>query len=393
MDRESVKAKIDIQKVIFSLLFSSYQLFGMSLTYLFLIIYIFYTWFLEKKSFLVLDKGFLFFLMVVLMHEVIMLFMQGSEAKTILNNIIGGIITVAIIGTLSIRIDLEKLKKAYYIIAIIVSIGILYHAVLVYGLGRAVTPIKLIPALISDSIQWERGLMRPMSCFIEPQAYCTFMVPVIFFLLNDKKIVWAALGTGCILLSTSSLGIIMCVIMWLFLLLDSKVSRGMKICIIFCGVMALAVILQSPIFHYAINKIRNIDTSSDARLSQGFIIYRQMPHVDQIFGIGKRSLVSYILDHNIYVPRMRYATNAGKWSYVTTIAGMCIYYGVVGIFAFLFFTLTQLKKKNFLIKEFLILLVAISFGQAMLFSAPFIQFYTILFCLDKDRSHFIRLDF
>ena len=91
-------------------------------------------------------------------------------------------------------------------------------------------------------------------------------------------------------------------------------------------------VLQSNIFQFAFNKIENIDTSSDARLSQGFIIYNQMPFGDQVLGIGKRSLVNYILNHNIYVPRMKYATDVGKWSYVTTIAGILIYYGLAGIF-------------------------------------------------------------
>lgn len=402
MEQETVGTRLNIQKIIFSkeflfvisIVFSSYEILGMSLTYVLLGIYVIYTWFIRGKRFILLDKSFLFFMMVLLVHEIIMIFVHSSDAKTIINNIIGAIIAVAIVGTLSSGINLEKLKRAYYIIAVIVSLGLLYHAILVYGLGRAVTPIQLIPGLISHStLQWEHSLMRPMSCFIEPQAYATFMIPAIFFLLNDKKMIGALAATICVLLSTSSLGILMCAVMWLFVLVDSDLSLQMKIVIVALGIAFLVAVLQSNIFQFAFNKIENIDTSSDARLSQGFIIYSQMPFGDQVLGIGKRSLVNYILNHNIYVPRMKYATDVGKWSYVTTIAGILIYYGLVGVFSFGIFVAGQIKKKNFMIKEFIVLLVAISFGQTILFNVYFVLFYVLLFCLDKDKSRYIVVKF
>ena len=150
MEQETVGTRLNIQKIIFSkeflfvisIVFSSYEILGMSLTYVLLGIYVIYTWFIRGKRFILLDKSFLFFMMVLLVHEIIMIFVHSSDAKTIINNIIGAIIAVAIVGTLSSGIDLEKLKRAYYIIAVIVSLGLLYHAILVYGLGRAVTPIQ-----------------------------------------------------------------------------------------------------------------------------------------------------------------------------------------------------------------------------------------------------------
>ncbi len=402
MEQKIAGTKLNIQRIIFSkeflfvmaIIFSSYEILGMSLTYVILGVYVIYTWIICGKRFILLDKSFLFFMMVLLVHEIIMIFVHSSDAKTIVNNIIGAVIAVAIVGTFSSGIDLEKLKKVYYIIAAIVSLGLLYHAFLVYGLGIPVTPIQLIPGLISHStLQWEHSLMRPMSCFIEPQAYATFMIPAIFFLLNDKKMVWALAATVCVLLSTSSLGILMCGVMWLVVLVDSDLSLQMKIIIVVFGIIFLVAVLKSNIFQFAFNKIENIDTSSDARLSQGFIIYSQMPFRDQVLGIGKRSLVNYILNHNIYVPRMKYATDVGKWSYVTTIAGILIYYGLAGIFSFAIFVVGQIKKKDFMIKEFIVLLVAISFGQTILFNVYFVLFYVLLFCLDKEKSRYIVVKF
>ena len=146
MEQETAGTRLNIQKIIFSkeflfvisIIFSSYEILGMSLTYVFLGIYVIYTWFICGKCFILLDKSFLFFMIVLLVHEMIMIFVHSSDAKTIINNIIGAIIAVAIVGTLSSRINLKKLKRVYYIIAIIVSFMLLYHAVLVYGLGRAV---------------------------------------------------------------------------------------------------------------------------------------------------------------------------------------------------------------------------------------------------------------
>lgn len=402
MKQGIVGTKISMKKIILSkeflfiisILFSSYELFGISLTYILLGVYVFYIWFIKGKRFVLLDRSFCFFMIILFIHEIIMIFIHLNDSKTIINNIIGAIIAIIIIGIFSVDINLEKLKKAYYLIAIIVSIGLLYHAVLVYGLGKAVTPIQLIPRLISQStLQWEHSLMRPMSCFIEPQAYATFMIPAIFFLLNNKKIFWAVAGTICVFLSTSSLGIFMCSIMWLISLVDSNFSLQMKIKIIFSAVIFLVFILNSNIFQFAFNKIENIDTSSDARLSQGFIIYRQMPIQDQILGVGKKSLIDYILNNNINVPRMRYATDVGKWSYVTTIAGIMIYYGLAGLSSFAVFVFGQLKKKNFLIKEFIILLFILSFGQSILFNVYFIMYYTLLFCLDNNKTKYIIFKF
>ena len=135
MEQENIGTRLNIQKIIFSkeflfvssIVFSSYEILGMSLTYVLLGIYVVFIWFIRGKRFILLDKSFLFFMMVLLVHEILMIFVHSNDAKTIINNIIGAIIAVAIVGTLSSGIDLEKLKRAYYIIAIIVSLGLLYR--------------------------------------------------------------------------------------------------------------------------------------------------------------------------------------------------------------------------------------------------------------------------
>jgi len=111
-----------------------------------------------------------------------------------------------------------------------------------------------------------------------------------------------------------------------------------------------------------------------------------MPTLDKIIGIGKHSLVDYILNNNIYVPRMEYTTNVGRWSYVTSIAGILIYYGIGGILFFVIFVVKQLKKNSFLVREFVLILTVMSFGQTMLFNVYFVMYYTILFLLDTEKN-------
>ena len=81
--------------------------------------------------------------------------------------------------------------------------------------------------------------------------------------------------------------------------------------------------------------------------------------MDKIIGIGKHSLVDYILSNDIYLPRMKYAAHVWKWSYVTTVAGILIYYGVAGFFSFIAFIVGQLKKENFAVKKFVLILAAV----------------------------------
>ena len=85
MEQETIGTRLNIQKIIFSkeflfvisIVFSSYEIFGMSLTYVLLGIYVIYTWFICGKRFILLDKSFLFFMMVLLVHEMIMIFVHS----------------------------------------------------------------------------------------------------------------------------------------------------------------------------------------------------------------------------------------------------------------------------------------------------------------------------
>jgi hypothetical protein len=368
-----------------SILLASYSIRGISLTFWILGLYSVAAVLTFKGKYYI-NKFIVFFVLFTIFQQILVIGVNGSGISTIFNNTLESILVTFIVVVISNRIRIRHIHRAYLVISLIAMIGIIIQAFQVYVQGNAVVPFQIIPGLLGDTAQWNRPMHRPMGFFVEPEAYATFILPLLYLLLQKKKLIISAIVTFSILLSTSTLGVLMTGLMWIWFIKKSKLNIAKKIAISLMIIIVVLIFSQSHLFQYAFLKLVNIDISDNARLSQGFHIWFQMPFRDKIIGIGRISLIDYILNNSIWLPSMITASGPHKWSYVTTIAGVLIHYGIIGGIAFGGFLLKLLKDKKG--DRFIIIcIIALSFGRTLLFNSFFILWYTIYFVYTDKTSN------
>jgi hypothetical protein len=374
-----------------SIILSSYNLFGICMTYWILGIYAVFRIFFYKDRFYI-NKQLVIFLSFVSVNQVLLAIFKQGDSVIILKNLLEAILTTGVVIIISNTIRKDHIYKPYVFIGGIAMVGIFIQSFQVYVLGDSVVPIQIFPNLLGETPQWSRYEARPMSFFVEPQAYATFILPLLFMCLEKKNIRFAALITFSIMLCTSSLGIMMSAILWIMYIVISKLSIGKKLSVVLILAIFTVLLTQTSIFKYSFNKITTIDIDNNVRLSQGFEILLQMPVKDVITGIGEGTITDYIDEQGIWLERMLLTTNPLKWSYVTTISGSLIYYGLFGAALLCWMQFKMLRNKKSGMFTLALAIVALSFGQGILFNAWYILWYSIYFCFaDKtyNRDYFI----
>lgn len=374
-----------------SVILSSYNLFGISLMYLILAVYSVFRILLHKDT-LYINKQLTIFLFFIFINQLLLIGWNQDSVNVILKNLFEVFLTTGIIVILSNAMRKEYLYKPYAIVGCIAMVGIFIQSFQVHILGNSVVPIQIFPTLLGDTHQWYYYTDRPMSFFVEPQAYATFILPLLFICLERKNLKFAGLITFSVMLSTSSLGIIMSSLIWIMYVINSRFSIKKTIMAIFVIVLFTAMFTQLSLFEHAFSKILATDIDNNARLSQGFEIWLQMPLEDKITGIGKGTLTDYIDEKGIWLKRMPLASNPSKWSYVTTISGTLIYYGIIGAAIFYLMLIKMVRNKKSGFSTFALAIVALSFGQTILFNAWYILWYTMYFCCvnkKNNRDYFV----
>ena len=370
----------------FSLIFLQYQIMGLSIPIWTGLIQILISIVKNKgiiKLFDLNESSFLPFWLFILVHEILGFIILRD--KIIFNTLLEAIIAVSITLFAYRNISYNAALKLYSLVAMFASIFILYQAAEVYILGRAVSQIQLLPFLNSTN-NISKGY-RLCGIFSEPQAYATFVIPAIFMVLNEKKLYFAAYLSFTVLLSTSTLGVIAVGYLWVFYCLTAQISQSKKLLIIGAIILAALAFSSFSLFSSAKEKLLGTDLLTNARITQGFEIYSKLPDgYTKIVGICHRDLSQYIAEKGMILYRMAFTTKSYKWSYVTTISSIMIYYGFFGIILFLKSIVNIWKRAERNTRVYILLIVILSFGQTLLFNVWYILVYSMLFIFIREEQ-------
>ena len=110
-------------------------------------------------------------------------------------------------------LDEDRLFKVWKIAGVIYALGLLIQVIQIYFLGQRIAPISIIPGY---ELRTEGNIaqLRPSSFFAEPASFVIAMLPLEFLSIKRKDYKWAVFTTISILLSASTVGIILSVILW-----------------------------------------------------------------------------------------------------------------------------------------------------------------------------------
>lgn len=374
---------------------AQYSLPLISYGFVLLLIY-FIIKFFDGNGQLCINRAIFLFIVYALMQQLIVYLASGTFS-TNRNTYFFMIICLFFLAS-SKRLEKESFIKVYYVIALICSVLVLYQFVMSNIIGIPQSAIQILPVDAEDQHYWMANKMRASGLFTEPQAYSSYVLPLLVWLLYEKKYKSAIFISICIFSSTSSQGIILAFVLWvMFLLIDQKniVKKVFVIVGIAIGIIiALLGLRKIDIFSFTINKILSIDFFAyNIRLTKGFEIYSEMPLNDKIVGIGAGNLSSYLLqgDFDFFWINL---TQEQLLGYITTMANTLVSYGLLGFFLYLNIFRKNIRTTSIPSKFLLLIIFLSSFSQTILFNSWFVLYWMIFEIYDTvDHARYKVINF
>lgn len=323
------------------------------------------------------NKPLKYFAIYLVIHEVFLSLFYTYVGFTPITNMIGDVSHIIVILFAINIISIDKFQGSIMLVAICVSIGLLYHFIIISN-GGTVTPIKfpLLPDPGASSRLHEIG-ERPVSFFWEPAAYASFMLLPLYIALSDKKYVLAGLFLFFIFLSTSTSGIILSVIMvlsWLFI--SQKGTFSKVITILILGGSFVYIITRTNLFEYGMTKMDNTNIEETARTINGPVLAYHLSVEDFFFGIPDNTPTDYWKKGKVVDSRLI----GDEELYLSTFWYVLAKLGIIGLILYLSIFISAYNKNRALIPILLTIVVSL-FSSNIYIGSHFVFFFMYMFLL------------
>lgn len=289
--------------------------------------------------------------------------------------------------------DFSFAKRFLMIVSVIVCFGLILQMISYYGFSKIV-PLRIPFLSVNDSMSeagtfvtltYDFRTFRASSFFSEPAhfAYFVCISLMVSLMFGKHKYLLSSFFTLCILLSTSTGGIIMAAIIWMYyLFIKEKRQRTRKFVIVLSLVVAIAILsLTTPLFNYFNSKILLLFESGGSSSSRTNFI-------EQLSGFSFANLITGIGFGNAEY----YITSVlnKDYTYVSSISLILMWTGLLGFLYLTSVFWSLFKKSNADNRIFVVIFVVSLFGTGMITSS-----YLILFLIwplssltrEKATSH------
>lgn len=292
--------------------------------------------------------------------------------------------------------------RAYIVVCGVAAVYLLLQ----YGL-YILADIRM-PVVISDSVlmvtrdlgyayndlYYQQISFRPAGFFTEPAAFCQytiFSVPLILF-RNNKNIkddIFLVLIIIAILASRSALGLV-CIaflfVLWAFK--DGfKINIASATCVVLTMIAFFLVSVKTGIVNSAIERILTVHetsaTTGTLRLLRGLIIYKEMPFVHKVFGIGAGNYSAFIEHYKIYtffdsiIPRDN--------EYMNMFSTILVYGGGIGFALYIIAIKHMMKNTNLLKTSAFLIFMLFGVSSNLFYSATYLL--PMFFLTMNDESY------
>jgi hypothetical protein len=370
-----------------SMILAQYKIGGSFSSYGFFMILIYTIIRYIKKKRIFIHKPLLFFTYFVIFISFINMIRLDLSIEHFIKHMLFSILLVICLSVTSSSINFNSFYKSYKIVGIVAGSIMVFQFVRLFFFNIPAVPVIILPIAIEDLHYWGnlQGL-RPSSLFTEPQAYCSFLAPLIIMTILQKELYLTFFLSITMFMSTSSLGI---GLVFMILLIYRTLFKSKKSFTPILFLIILSYLFYNlDVFDFARNKIFSTDISNDIRLSRGFIIFSNFNFTDLIFGIDITTQ-SYVLKNLNYYWVTQHINNESEHllGYLTTYSGVLVKYGIISFFIFnrLFYKLVKNEDKQFRI--FLFIIIILSFSQTILFNYWFLFYYTIYLGLCNKQKY------
>ncbi|XVH58077.1 hypothetical protein RYX27_17855 [Providencia hangzhouensis] len=371
------------------IILSQYKIIGHLSVGIFIIFIITALIIISDSFYFRMHKLTLFLVLSMILSTMLFFFRTQTFNSAQVNFLIMGVAHIIMISTCIKNVNYQIMYKTYKIIGIICILIIIYQSIVLYVFGKPVAPISILPIAESDIRLWQPAL-RPSAIFTEPQAYCSFILPLLILARSENDNVLSGFIIASIILSGSSFGILSLAILLLYLFLSERKNIKSMLSMLLFIIPLILVLISSPFMDSAIDKISKIDITNQIRLSKGFEIYFDMSVSEKFFGLDS-SIEEYIKNNIGNYPWAFNYLNSDLehlLNYVTSFSGTFVSYGLIPGILFTLLIFSNYYRTSGVARQMSILIILMSFTATLLFNAWFVFYYILLFVMQgKNKSN------
>ncbi len=331
-------------------------------------------------------RPYLLFLTYIVLRDLVHMGFSVSDPVSVqFNRLLEDIVMYALIFLICDEFDEDVLFRWWKIAGVIFGAGMIYHVILLF-LGKQIEPISIIPGYSIGNASVE-VFRRPTSFFSEPAAYVTSMMPLLFLSLKKKKLIWAALSTFLIALSTSTVGVVLAAVLWItFILLEKKTFK--TTCLyLFLVVGFVILFINLPVFSDTLQKLEAVSEGGStwgSRVEGPFQIVGAMRWYELPFGTAILDAREFISNHtlNSFDSSLIVGNQDGYSVFLNTIASLIFRYGIVGLCLFLLTFKNKIFNNRYEARMYAIMLLVAAFAQGSI-AEPGICLIIILLYANK----------
>lgn len=302
------------------------------------------------------------------------------------NRLLAMVLLYFVASYVSMYADRSAFLKIYTIVSIICMAGIVFQfaQVWIFHTGKTI----LIPfySLASKDETLLLSSIRPTSFFLEPQHFASFILPLLVIELRRQNIIFSAIITLCIFLCTSTQGIVLAGIVWIIYFVAFRDIRKWAKMLAVVVIIVFALLgTQTDLFITTIEKAGNYTFSDSMRLFRAFEIYKDMPIMDKITGIGTKIVNNYISVTGVASIWYRNPLTESR-NFISSFFGNFVEFGFIGGILYLAMLVTMFKNGRTTGKTVVIIIILSSLSMTITYNVWFV-FYFCMYQFLKDESY------
>lgn len=346
--------------------------------FIILIFYGLYLFFIKKKK-LIIHKQLLWLTTYVTIISTVNMIRLDDFSVTWINRTVMPLLLFFTISIVIDKLNYKNFYKSYLIVGSIAMVIMYFLSIRLLAFGIPARPITILPISPEDAHFWGNFMgRRPSGLFTEPQAYASFMLPLLVLTLQQKKRILGLVISFSILLSTSSLGIIMVGIIYLYFIILGKIKMHQKILLFITIALIIYTLLNLNIFEFAATKIAETELEDNIRLTRGFVVYSSFDLPELLMGINQ-NLQEYILNNvtDWWVQSHIQSGSEHLLGYTTTVSGLLVQYGLFAGIIFFIMMYKMFKYEDKSNRILLLVIFILSFAQTLFYNGWFVFYYII----------------
>lgn len=229
----------------------------------------------------------------------------GGVSKRLIVSVILYLFCGLSVSIIADHTDKDALYKCWKFLGIITGVIVFYQFIQITFLHHSVHAINVLPLTSADieaCDNWIADSNRPVAFFTEPAAVVSFLTPLLAMAQQKRDYINAIIVSVSILLTASTSGLIVLIIMWSTALSQIKFSILTYILVFLVSAVILYLFLATDLFGTSVEKIM-YETSGESsnmyvRVIMGWNIFFNLDIRSMLMGIPDIDLTNFALNRS-----------------------------------------------------------------------------------------------